>query len=293
MRVSEKPLPETEIEKQIDALYQLPVAEFVAARDELSRRLKKGGDNAAATRIKGLEKPALSVWAVNQLYWTAREAWDALTRAGGRLRAAQRSGAADTLREAARERRQALSVLLKKAEAALEAGGHVANPQTMGRISGTLEAIAAQERFEAAGRLGHDLQAPGFEALSGLVPVKPPPARLRIVSRTREPEESKEAAPEADEQQGRLDAAQFDLRESRRASDGAASAKDVAERRLEAAQAEETEAKRRLHKAGEAVREATAAAERARKEAKQAAAALAKAERALEDLQGRKPRSRD
>ena len=288
-------MPETDIESQIDQLYQRPIAEFVAGRDQLSRRLKKAGDNAAATRIKALEKPALSVWAVNQLYWTAREEWDALTRAGGRLRAAQRKGDADTLREASRERRQTLSVLLKKAETALEAGGHVANPQTMGRISGTLEAIAAQETFDAAGRLGHDLQAPGFEALSGLMPVKPPPARLRLVSRAREPEEPKEAAPEAEEQEDhrRLEAAQFDLRESRRAADGAASARDVAERRLEAAQAEETEAKRRLHKAGEAVREATAAAEQARKEAKRAAAALAKAERALEDLQGRKPRSRD
>jgi len=286
-------LPESDLEKQIDELYKRPVAEFVAARDELSRRLKKAGDGAAAARVKALEKPALSPWAVNHLYWNARETWEALTRAGGRLRSAQRRGDADELREAVRERRQALSVLLKKAETALEAGGHVANPQTMGRISGTLEAIAAKGTFEAAGRLSQDLQAPGFEALSGLALVKPSAAKPRHAPAAAQGHAPASAEREADDRDARLDAAQFELRDRRRAAESAVAARDVADRRLEAAQAEESEAKRRLQRAGEVVREASTAAERARQEARQAAAALAKAERALEDLKHRKTRSRD
>lgn len=287
-------MAESDLESQIDELYKLPVAEFVAARDELNRRLKKAGDGEAAARIKALEKPALSSWAVNNLYWNAREDWDALTSAGSRLHSAQRSGDANRLREAVRERRQAMSVLLKKAETALEAGGHVANPQTMGRISGTLEAIAAKGTFEAAGRLSQDLQAPGFEALSGMEPAKPSAAKPRAGSTAAS--EGPAAAPaerEADDQAARLDAAQFELRDRRRAAESADAAKDVADRRLEAAQAEESEAKRRLQRASEVVREASAAAERARQEAKQAASALAKAERTLEGLKHRKPRSQD
>lgn len=287
-------MPESDIESQIDELYRLPVGEFVAARDELSRSLKKAGDADAAARIKALEKPGLSSWAVNHLYWNARKDWDGLTSAGGRLRSAQRRGDADQLREAVRERRQAMSVLLKQAEAALEAGGHVANPRTLGRISGTLEAIAAKGTFEAAGRLSHDLQAPGFEALSGLALVKPSAAKPRAAAvAAGQAHAVPSAEREADDHAARLDAAQFELRDGRRAAESAAAARDVADRRLEAAKDEESEAKRRLQRAGEAVREASAAAERAREEAKQAASALAKAERALESLKHRKSRSQD
>jgi hypothetical protein len=287
-------VPESDLENQIDELYKRAVAEFVAARDELSRSLKKAGDADAAARIKALEKPGLSSWAVNHLYWNARRDWDALTSAGGRLRSAQRRGVADQLREAVRERRPAMSVLLKQAEAALEAGGHVANPQTMGRISGTLEAIAAKGTFEAAGRLSHDLQAPGFEALSGLALVKPSAAKPRAAAvAAGQGHAAPSAEREADDHAARLEAAQFELRDRRRTAEGAAAARDVAVRRLEAAQAEESEAKRRLQRAGEVVREASTAAERARQEARQAAAALAKAERALEDLKHRKTRSHD
>jgi hypothetical protein len=50
----------------IDELYQLPLDEFTAARNALA---KSTGDAS----IKKLEKPSLSAWAVNQLFWHQRK----------------------------------------------------------------------------------------------------------------------------------------------------------------------------------------------------------------------------
>src|SRR4029453_8730605 len=50
-----------------DELFGLPPEEFVAARDDLARRLKREGDAKAAARIKALRRPPLSAWAVNRL----------------------------------------------------------------------------------------------------------------------------------------------------------------------------------------------------------------------------------
>lgn len=73
----------------IDALFQLPVDEFTSARNALANRLKAAGRADAASRVKALPKPPLSAWAVNQLYWRHRTAFDALLAAGDRLRRAQ------------------------------------------------------------------------------------------------------------------------------------------------------------------------------------------------------------
>ena len=67
------------LDDEIDALYRLPLAEFVAARNALARR---AGDRAAA--VKGLARPATAAWAVNQLYWRRRGVFDASTAEIGR-----------------------------------------------------------------------------------------------------------------------------------------------------------------------------------------------------------------
>ncbi len=70
------------LDAQIDELYQLPLAEFTAARNALAKTLA----GADASRVKRLEKATVVPWAVNQLYWRERSAWDRL------MKAAQRSG---------------------------------------------------------------------------------------------------------------------------------------------------------------------------------------------------------
>src|SRR5207302_2540726 len=56
-----------ELESELDDLFARPLSEFTTARNELSRRLKKAGQEEAATRVQALKKPSVPVWAVNQL----------------------------------------------------------------------------------------------------------------------------------------------------------------------------------------------------------------------------------
>ena len=56
---------------EVDELYQLPLAEFTGARNALAARLKQSGRANDASLVKALQKPPVSAWAVNQLYWNS------------------------------------------------------------------------------------------------------------------------------------------------------------------------------------------------------------------------------
>ena len=60
----------------LDRLYQLPLSEFVSARNALAK--ESGTDSA---EIRSLPKPSLPAWAVNQLYWRRRDVYDDLIAA--------------------------------------------------------------------------------------------------------------------------------------------------------------------------------------------------------------------
>ena len=98
----------------VDALFRLPLAEFISARKTLAARLKQGGNGNEADRVKALVKPSISAWAVNQLYWNHREAFDRLIATGQRFRQAQTSRSASKvadIRGALDARREVLSGL--------------------------------------------------------------------------------------------------------------------------------------------------------------------------------------
>src|SRR5258708_25910563 len=82
------------LEDDVDALFRLSLAEFIAASKTLAARLKQDGRGNEADRVKALVKPSISAWAVNQLYWKHREAFDRLIATGQRFRKAQTSGLA-------------------------------------------------------------------------------------------------------------------------------------------------------------------------------------------------------
>ena len=84
----------SKLEDDVDALYNLPLAEFTAARNALAGQLKKSGRGNEADFVKTLVKPSISAWAVNQLYWKHRDAFDELIATGERFRKAQTSGLA-------------------------------------------------------------------------------------------------------------------------------------------------------------------------------------------------------
>ena len=73
------------LDAKIDDLYRQPLGEFTGARNALAKTLT--GDEAK--RVKALAKPTVVPWAVNQVYWRARAAYDRLMKSGERLRKAQ------------------------------------------------------------------------------------------------------------------------------------------------------------------------------------------------------------
>jgi len=51
----------------VDPLYDLPVAEFVAARNALAKDLKAAGDKAGSAEVTKLRRPTATAWALNQV----------------------------------------------------------------------------------------------------------------------------------------------------------------------------------------------------------------------------------
>src|SRR5438105_2786028 len=106
------------IEDELNALFALPLADFTGARNALAARLKKDKRADDAERVKALGKPPVSVWAVNQLYWKHREAFNRLLATGERFRKAQASqlaGKGVDVRESGAARRESLAELSRLA----------------------------------------------------------------------------------------------------------------------------------------------------------------------------------
>src|SRR5260370_40134592 len=78
-------MPPPSLESSIDSLYQGPLDAFVAARAALAKTLA----GADAKHVKGLQKPTVVPWAINQVYWHARPVYDRLLKSGGVFRSAQ------------------------------------------------------------------------------------------------------------------------------------------------------------------------------------------------------------
>ncbi len=164
------------IDDEVDALFGLPLAEFTSARNTLAARLKKSGSGegkADAERVKALAKPSISAWAVNQIYWNHREEFDRLIASGERFHKAQSSGKIADMRIALDARREALTHLSSVATSLLRDGGHSPSPDTIHRVTTTLEAMsvyASRSDAPRPGRLTDDVDPPGFESLSSFVP---------------------------------------------------------------------------------------------------------------------------
>src|SRR5262245_22840428 len=123
----------------IDALYQLPLNEFIAARNALAKRA-----GAAAPAIKALEKPNAPAWAVNQLYWARRGVFDRLAKAAEQLRAAHTARLAGKSADVARAEdahRVAREAAVREARTLLKDGGDAATPATMTAVTETLDSL--------------------------------------------------------------------------------------------------------------------------------------------------------
>ena len=159
----------------IDQLFQLPLAEFTPARNALAKRL-------ARPTIKDLQKPNVAAWGVNQLFWQHRPAFDAVLKAGERLRAEHRkllAGKSSEIRGAEKTHRDAIRDAVAKVRSVLTAGGEAVSPATMTAVTETLEALPGGD---PPGRLTRPLKPLGFEALSGAT-FSPNRPMLRVVDK--------------------------------------------------------------------------------------------------------------
>ena len=142
----------------VETLYRTPLDAFVAERKRLAGELKAAGDKEGAARLGKLGRPSISAWAVNQLWWHEREAFERLFAGAERLKKGER--------EAGAEHREALAALRALAAARLVSAGHSAAESTMRRVTLTLSALAVAGTFDPdpAGALVADRDPPGFEA---------------------------------------------------------------------------------------------------------------------------------
>jgi hypothetical protein len=283
------------LDDDIDALFKLPLTEFVGARKALAARLKKSGFVSEAESVKALAKPSISAWTVNQLYWRHREAFDELIATSQRFRKAQVAGKMVNMREALDARREALSHLSALATEALLDAGHNPSLDTVRRIATTLEAlsVATSPSGPTLGRLTHDIDPPGFDSLGSFTP------SAGITKRAAEPlhvspsksavtasSKAREAAAQASrqkERQARINGAKDSLQQARRsltAVRAAARSLEVAQKKAEATAKEAAQNKR---EAEGRFKKASAASADATLRAQSIAVELTKATKTLDD----------
>lgn len=176
------------LDSRIDDLYKLPPDEFVPARTALAKSLT--GNEAKA--VKALTKPTIVPWAVNQVYWHARDVYTRMLKAGEKLRDAQLTalkGRASDVRGATTAHRQAVGEAAKAASRLATDAGAKPDPEQLARM---FEAVSLQKTPpEPHGRFTRPIQPQGFEALAG-VAIKAVPASRAAV------EKEKEKAPRED-----------------------------------------------------------------------------------------------
>lgn len=176
------------IDADLDRLYQLAPAEFIAERNALAKRA-----GARAPEIRALPKPTLPVWAVNQLHWRQPAAYKSLIERAENLRATHKAvvaGRRGDLRAASRAHEAAVDAALKAALAIAGEDGTPPSDAARQTIGTTLRALPAGD---PPGRLRQALTPGGFEMLAGLpaggrvVPTAPARSSQPPAGRAQEP----------------------------------------------------------------------------------------------------------
>jgi hypothetical protein len=277
-----------EVEDDIDALFRLPLAEFIGARKTLAARLKQGGRANEVDRVKALVKPPVSAWAVNQLYWKHRAAFDRLMAAGQRFRQAQTSKQAakgTDMRGALDTRREALAHLSDLAAELLRNAGHNPNLDTIRRITSTLEALSAYASVPGGpspGRLTQDVDPPGFESLASLISGGGMMQAIKATPSQKSGSVATKTAPVADERPARLAAAKVSLQDAKRELNEAQAVLKSVEAKRKKTDAEAKESEKQRREAEQRLEKAKAASDDAARRARTVAAEVEDSRRAVE-----------
>lgn len=287
-------------EDPIDALFKLPLTEFIGTRKKLAAQLKKDGNADEAERVKTLAKPPVSAWTVNQLYWTHREAFDELIATGQRFRKAQTSGKMANMREALDGRREALSQLSDLATEILRDAGHNPSLDTLRRITSTLEALSSLASVSDSltlGQLTQDVDPPGFDSFGSFVPStakpkrapdppKASPLKKSVTASSKTPDRTASAeAARREERQARINAAKVSLQGAKKSLAAARAMTKSLEAAQKRAEAAAKEAEKQKRQAEERFKRASAAYEDASERAQSIAAELTEATQALSEAE--------
>src|SRR5262245_49595832 len=152
---------------------------MVGARNALADRLRKDGDKAGAGRIKALKRPTPAAWALNQVHFHDAALLARARSASARLRELHVQGGADPQQvpAAIEAQRKAMNAVLQAAAARCRAAGMAADAALERKLYTSLQAWLAGAGDEAPGRMTHDIEASGFEAVAALgLPAAPPAA---------------------------------------------------------------------------------------------------------------------
>jgi DNA repair exonuclease SbcCD ATPase subunit len=286
---------EDQLTEATEGLFALHPGEFVAARNELVKALRKAGDRELAARVGELRRPSPAAWAVNQLARHRREDLENLVGLGLALREAQEQalGGADAqlLRQAGRARRDAVATLADAAVDLLAECGSGADAHTR-EITATLEAASLDPgagEASLAGRLTSALDPPSGFGDGDL----PPAARPREPAPKAKPK-AEATDTDVDDRRERLAKAERAVSEATelaaKKSDAAARAAAFVgelEARLGELETEVARLERELADARAAAEKVERDLDKARETAAQAADAAADAEQRITDAQAR------
>ena len=300
-----------QLEDEVDELFKLPLADFIAARKALATSLNQRGRADDADLVKELAKPSISAWTVNQLYWKHREPFEKLLKESQRFRQAQtsgRTGKIADLRQSLDARQEALSQLSDLATSLLRDAGHNPTPDTIRRITTTLEAMSAHATLAdgpTPGRLSQDVDPPGFESLLSFMPdaalmkgtrkLAPVPAsrKLGAVTKSQRKEiKARGVRQLEDARQARIAVAKMSLQTARKSLTDARATAHSLEAAQKKAYAEAKQAEKQAREAEQRLKQASAAsataAQRSRStatEAEDATKAAAAAKLAVEKIE--------
>jgi hypothetical protein len=240
-------------------LFEVPLDEFVGARNALAKELRKAGHEDEAEAVAALKKPSKALWLVNQLSRRAPIPLQALIAATRKIREAQEQGlAGDEVREGMRAQRAALAALTA-------AAGDAASER---RIHDTLQAAAlAEPEALREGRLLQELAPAGFGALLG-ADVQPlqPKAPEKPQAKERHARDKDDAKLAAEKAAARATAGKEAAKLAAHA-DSLEAAAAKAEHAAKEAETESTRAAKLAAKAADTAAKASESATRAREEA--------------------------
>jgi hypothetical protein len=253
------------VQAALEELYAVPPTEFTRARNAKVAALAKGGRHDAAEAIRRLRRPTATLWATNQLGRLEPKRLAAFIDSGIALRHIQlrdpRSAG-----EALQRQRAELEALVNVAQKHLADNGFTATPETLRRISNTLQGAAVDRRLAEDlrhARLTEELGAPGFEVFAGARPrrlsARPRGKAAAATEAHRRGEERRAREDRAREQRVR------EAEERDRAAREQQAAVQQAQKEIEELAGKLADARRRLSEARRAARATPAAAPRRRR----------------------------